>query len=76
MSLLWSRVWNKWQIPALIGPSGMHYGMMLVLSVLATICGADNRVAIEDLGQAHQDWLQTFLPLSNGVPSHDTVGRV
>ncbi len=53
----------------------MNYWMMLVLSVLATICGTDNRVAIEDFGQANQDWLQAFLPLPNGMPSHDTVGR-
>ena len=54
----------------------MNYWMMLVLSVLATICGTDNRVAIEDFGQANQDWLQAFLPLPNGMPSHDTVERV
>ena len=54
----------------------MNYSMMLVLSVLATICGADNMVAIADFGQANQKWLQAFLPLPNGIPSHDTLGRV
>ena len=49
---------------------------ILVVSVLATICGADNRVAMADLGQANQEWLQAFLPLPNGIPSHDTLGRV
>lgn len=31
---------------------------------------------IEAFGQAKQDFLGTFLDLSNGIPSHDTLGRV
>ncbi len=49
---------------------------ILVLSVLAVICGADSFVSIEDYGLAKKDWLSTFLDLSAGVPSHDTIGRV
>ena len=49
---------------------------LLVLCVLATICGADSMVAIEEFGKAQQKWLRTFLALPHGIPSHDTVGRV
>jgi predicted transposase YbfD/YdcC len=49
---------------------------ILVLSLLAVISGADDFVAIERYGEAKQDWLSTFLDLRNGVPSHDTLGRV
>lgn len=49
---------------------------ILVLSILAVICGADGFVAIEQFGKAKEDWLRTFLPLENGIPSHDTLGRV
>ncbi len=34
------------------------------------------KVEIERFGQAKLDWLKTFLQLPNGVPSHDTFGRV
>ena len=49
---------------------------ILVLSLLAVISGADDFVAIERYGKAKQQWLSTFLDLSSGVPSHDTLGRV
>ena len=31
---------------------------------------------MEDYGCANQEFLQTFLELPNGIPSHDTFGRV
>jgi hypothetical protein len=40
------------------------------------ICGAEDWVAIERFGQAKLEWFQTFLELPNGIPSHDTFGRV
>jgi predicted transposase YbfD/YdcC len=49
---------------------------ILVLSLLAVISGADSFVEIERYGKAKQDWLSSFLDLSSGVPSHDTIGRV
>ena len=49
---------------------------ILVLGVLVTMCGADNRVAREGFGKAHQEWRGTFLALPHGIPSHDTLGRV
>jgi predicted transposase YbfD/YdcC len=49
---------------------------ILVITILATICGADNWVDINEFGEAKYDWLSTFLELPNGVPSHDTFGRV
>jgi len=49
---------------------------IVVLSLLAVISGADDFVAIERYGKAKQAWLSTFLDLSGGVPSHDTIGRV
>ena len=49
---------------------------ILVLSVLAVICGADGFVQIEDFGKAKEEWLRKILDLPNGIPSHDTIGRV
>ena len=49
---------------------------ILVLTILGTICGADSWTEISDFGVAKYDWLKTFLELPNGIPSHDTLGRV
>jgi predicted transposase YbfD/YdcC len=46
------------------------------IAICAVICGADNWVDVEMFGEAKQDWLQTFLALPHGIPSHDTFGRV
>jgi hypothetical protein len=43
---------------------------------LAVISGADDWVSIHEFGVAKIDWLRTFLDLKNGIPSHDTLGRV
>lgn len=49
---------------------------ILVISICAVICGADGPSSIEQYALAKQDWLNTFLKLPNGIPSHDTIGRV
>lgn len=49
---------------------------MVSIAILGTICGADDWVAVETYGNAKKEWLATFLDLSNGIPSHDTFGRV
>lgn len=46
------------------------------IAILAVICRADDWVAVETYGHAKKEWLETFLELSNGIPSHDTFGRV
>ena len=49
---------------------------LLAITLLAVSCGADNWVEVSQFGQSRQEWLQTFLELPNGIPSHDTFGRV
>lgn len=49
---------------------------ILVIAICGVICGADGWVGIEAFGNAKLDWLETFLDLPNGIPSHDTFGRV
>jgi predicted transposase YbfD/YdcC len=49
---------------------------IIVIAVLAVLCGADNWVDVELFGRAKQKWLDELLSLSNGIPSHDTFGRV
>ena len=49
---------------------------MLILAVCATLGNADGWADIERFGKAKLDFFRTFLELPNGVPSHDTFGRV
>jgi predicted transposase YbfD/YdcC len=49
---------------------------ILVITILGVICGADNWVEINAFGTARREWLSTFLTMTNGIPSHDTFGRV
>ena len=49
---------------------------IIMLSICAVICGADTCVGIHDFGVVKETWLRKFLELPNGIPSHDTIGRV
>ena len=49
---------------------------ILVIAICGVICGGDGWAGIETFGNAKLDWLETFLDLPNGIPSHDTFGRV
>lgn len=49
---------------------------LLVVALCGTIAGADGWYDIERFGNERLTWLRTFLPLPNGIPSHDTFGRV
>lgn len=49
---------------------------ILMVAICGVISGAESFVDMEDFGNAKREWLGSFLDLSNGVPSHDTFGRV
>ena len=49
---------------------------VLVVALCGTIAGADSWADIERFGDQRLVWLRTFLRLKNGIPSHDTFGRV
>jgi hypothetical protein len=51
-------------------------GDIIVLSIAAVLCGADGWVEIEQFAHAKEAWFRQFLSLENGIPSHDTFGRV
>lgn len=67
---------SKLEDPRVIGRTKHNLVDILVLSALACICHAENWVEIEDFGKAKHSWLKSFLELPNGIPSHDTIGRV
>ena len=49
---------------------------ILVIAICAFICGADKWTEVEEFGLAKASWFKGFLALPNGIPSHDTFGRV
>lgn len=49
---------------------------IIAIAICAVICGADTWEDIELFGEAKHEWLKQFLELPNGIPSHDTFGRV
>ncbi len=44
--------------------------------IILAICGAEGWVEIEEFGKAKEAFFTELLDLSNGIPSHDTFGRV
>lgn len=49
---------------------------LVVVALCGTIAGADSWVDLERFGNERLAWLRTFLTLAEGIPSHDTFGRV
>jgi predicted transposase YbfD/YdcC len=49
---------------------------IITIALCAVIAGAEGWTDIEMFGRQKQEWLSRFLDLKNGIPSHDTFGRV
>ena len=49
---------------------------IVILSILAVLCGAESYDSIELFGKENFAFLKQFLELKNGIPSHDTINRL
>ena len=49
---------------------------IFAIAICAILSGANNWVKVASFAQKKKRWLETFLELPNGVPSHDTLDRV
>jgi len=49
---------------------------IITIAICAVLSGADTWTAVEAFGHAKKAWLEGFLDLKAGIPSHDTFGRV
>jgi predicted transposase YbfD/YdcC len=49
---------------------------LIAITICAVVAGADSWVDVASYGQRKLDWLETFLDLPHGIPSHDTFNRV
>jgi predicted transposase YbfD/YdcC len=49
---------------------------MLMIALCAIISGADSWTQVAEYGRSKLAWFKQFLVLPNGIPSHDTFGRL
>jgi predicted transposase YbfD/YdcC len=49
---------------------------ILIIAICAVIAGANDFQQVALFGQKRKEWLERFLDLPNGIPSHDTFERV
>ncbi|MBQ2348789.1 MAG: ISAs1 family transposase [Clostridia bacterium] len=49
---------------------------VLIIMLLAVICGATSYAKIEMFGKSKKEWLETFLELENGIPDACTFRNV
>src|SRR5919199_885880 len=49
---------------------------ILVIALCTLLTGGEGFQDMELFGKSKRAWLQTFLALPHGIPSHDTFGRV
>jgi predicted transposase YbfD/YdcC len=59
-------------------PLKIEYSLseILFLTFCALVSGSESYQEIVDFGDLKLNWLRKFSPYVNGIPSHDTVGRI
>ena len=49
---------------------------ILYIVFCGTMAGVESWIGFQDYAEQHEEVLKEFIDLPNGVPSHDTIGRV
>lgn len=49
---------------------------VVFLTICSIISGFDHPTEMADFGNHILPWLRKYLPYANGIPAHDTIGRV
>jgi predicted transposase YbfD/YdcC len=70
------RIFRDMPDPRVIGKVSHKLHDILVITVCAVISGLEHWTQIEDFAKANEKWFRGFLDLPNGIPSHDTFGKV
>ena len=59
------------------GNAGRHsLHDILVIALCTVLCGGETCTDMAFFGQSKREFLESFLPLRNGIPGHDTFSRV
>lgn len=48
---------------------------IVTIAICTMLCGGEGFTDMEEFGHSRRAWLETFLELPSGIPSHDTFGR-
>ena len=48
----------------------------IAITLFATLANANEWTEIQAFAEANEEFLRQYLELPNGIPSHDTLGRV
>ena len=70
------RIFREMPDRRMIGKVSHKLHDILVMTVLAVVSGLEHWTQIEDFARTNEQWFKTFLDLPNGIPSHDTIGKV
>ena len=62
--------------PRMVSKCDHNLMEILIIAVCGVLCGAQGWTDIEEFGRVKEAWLRKFLVLANGIPSHNTFGRV
>jgi predicted transposase YbfD/YdcC len=62
--------------PRVVGRTKHRLLDIITITLCGVICGCDDWPQIETFAKCRLDWLRRFLPLPDGIPSHDTLERV
>ena len=62
--------------PRVVGRTDHKLHDIIAIAICAIISGAEGWTAVEVFGETRERWLRQFLELPNGIPTHDTFGRV
>ena len=49
---------------------------ILFVAIIAVLCGSESDQDIATFGEAQINWFRQFMPMKNGIPSHDTFRRI
>lgn len=70
-------IFGKLEDPRVTNHNSKHKFIdILVMAFIATLCGCDDWEEVVDFCEEKQVMFSLFLELPNGIPSHDTFGRV
>ena len=76
MSMNIAEAFGDLEDPRVVGRTEHKLQDIIAIAICAIICGAEGWTAVEMFGETRESWLRQFLELPNGIPTHDTFGRV
>ena len=75
-SVSFSDVFDCVEDPRVLVRTAYSLEAILFIVVTETIAGADGPEDMAKFAEKKRGWLERFVDLENGFPSHDTIGRV